>query len=50
MSKESLVEDIKFDVSVAAKSLEREAWGVKGEWIWGVEEAEAEAEGEKKGE
>lgn len=50
VSKESLVEDIKFDVSVAAKSLEREAWGVKGEWIWGVEEAEAEAEGEKKGE
>jgi len=46
VSKESLVEDIKFDVSVAGKSLEREAWGVKGTWIWGVEEGEGEKKGE----
>jgi riboflavin kinase len=37
VSVEALVEDIKTDIEVSARSLERGAWGDKAndEWLWG---------------
>ncbi len=40
VSLEALVEDIRTDIEVSARSLEREAWGKKAsdEYLWGGEE------------